>query len=255
MNAALPGQAGPLHRQIENRLPRALGQRLLPVPPEKEPRPGLNRPPVSPQLLKQPRRKQRVAVLAPLALLNSNEHARAVNVRRFEVARLAEAQPRPIHRHEKGPVLGMEAAGGEHPFHLPHAEDLRPAHRLLDRRQAQPQLLHRPMEHQLVEGAQGTDRLVQRRGRQPPLLRQIENILLELLITQPVRWLVVMPGQAVNRRDVALLCSGGNPSYNEFPNELLTQCPHPQHCASLRLRKAKESPEAPPRSGLVQQCK
>jgi hypothetical protein len=207
---------------IKDGLTGAFGQGQQPVPSEKQPGARLNRSPIRTQLLQQPGRKQRVTILASLAFLDANDHARAVNVCRFEMAGLVEPQPRSIHRHQKGPMLGMDATRRQQLLHLLHAEDLRPMHRLFDRRQVPPQLLHRPLQHQLIERTQRIHRQVQRRRSQLLFLRQVEDVLLELLVTKLIGRLVVVLGQAVNSPDVALLGSGCNPSYNEFPNEVLT---------------------------------
>ena len=89
----------------------------------------------------------------------------------------------------------MDAAHRQQPFHLLHAEDLRPMHRLVDRRQAPPQLLHRALQHQLIKRTQRVDRQVERSWPPASLLRQVEQVVLELLITELVRGLVIMLGQ------------------------------------------------------------
>src|SRR5213594_3784003 len=107
MNAAFIGQAGSLHGVPENLGRRAIQNRLLRVADSRE-KPN-RRPadlPIRAQLLQQPRREQRVAILSPFALLHPKLHPRAVNMAELQMTSLVEPQARPVNRHQKGAMFG-----------------------------------------------------------------------------------------------------------------------------------------------------
>src|SRR5437867_3796339 len=124
------------------------GQRQLSIPSEKEPRPRTANLPIGAQLLEQPGRKQRVAILASFSFLDPDLHSGSIDMNWFKATRLIEPQPRSIHRHQKRTMLGMDATDPQQLFQFFDAEDLWPMHCFLYGRQHQPQLVHRPLEYQ-----------------------------------------------------------------------------------------------------------
>src|SRR5439155_24866884 len=95
----------------ENLGRRAIQDRLLRVADSRE-KPNL-RPadlPIRAQLLQQSRREQRVAILAPFALLHPELHPRAVNMAELQMTSLVEPQTRPANRHQKGAMFGVGTA-------------------------------------------------------------------------------------------------------------------------------------------------
>src|SRR6266446_4768934 len=152
VDAALIGQPSSPDGVPENFGGRAVQDGLLRVAAGwKKPNRRTADGPVAAQLLQQSGREQRVAILAPFALLDPNLHPRAVNMRRLEVTSLVEPQSRSVNGHQESPMFRMRTAYRQQLLQFLHGINLRAAHRLFYPRHRQPQLFWRPLECQLIE--------------------------------------------------------------------------------------------------------
>ena len=97
-----------------------------------------------------------------------------------------EAQARAVHRHQEGAVFGPGTTDGEQPFQFPATVNLGAMGLATDPGQEPLELIRRPVEHQVKEATEGTDRLVERTGRQVPDLDQVQDIVLEFLVGDSV---------------------------------------------------------------------
>ena len=119
-------------------------------------------PPPGPQDVEDILREHHVAVLAPLALLDADQHARAVDVADLEVDDLRHAQAAAVGDAEGGPVLQPWRAA-EQPRHLLGAQHDRQA--LGGRCRSQAFAETHPAERDLEEEPQGRHRGIYRGGR------------------------------------------------------------------------------------------
>src|SRR5262245_47739873 len=87
-------------------------------------------------------------------------------------------------------------------------------------------------------------------------LPQMEQEILELLVAEAIRGLVVMFSQPIDPVHVSFLSTIGHPSNNEFPDEVLSKCSHirlPSPSAQIATSRYYLPNFFPsPRSGLVQ---
>ena len=117
-------------------------------------------PPPGAQQFEQLRRKHRMAILAALALLDADQHARRVDVGHLERHHLGDAQPGTIGRAEGGLVFGSRCRF-EQPCDFLHAQHQRQLARLMDDREATGQI--GPVERHGEEEAQRRNRAVDAR--------------------------------------------------------------------------------------------
>src|SRR5689334_12458072 len=122
----------------------------------KDPDGGSIPPPILLQFLQQAWRQDRVSIFASLALHDSYLHPRTADVFEFQMASLAQAQPCPINRDQKGPMFGIWAADSEKLFQLLHAEDLRSANGVAHAGDDFLEIIHRPVHDILIKPPQST---------------------------------------------------------------------------------------------------
>ena len=75
-------------------------------------------------------------------------------------------------------------------------------------RQHPAQVLALPVQDQVVEAAQAADRHIDRAGGQVLLPGQVEQVILDLLVPDQLRGLVVVRGQVPNGADIGVLGLG-----------------------------------------------
>lgn len=131
--------------------------RAAAIAPGKQPSSRFGQPPIDAQNLQQLRRRQHIAVLAALALLDANDHPAAIDIRHLQTRRRtgghqSDPVPRPLH--------GLQKAG-----HLIGAQH----DRQLARRPgvSDPLRQIRSSQRHAVEETQGANGLVQRAPRDP----------------------------------------------------------------------------------------
>ena len=208
VNSALAGQARSFDRPFIDPLPGVARQGNLPITPKEEPLLRLKHPPVATQLLEQARREHGAAILAPLALFHPNLHPLAVNVSRLQMTGLSQPQPGTIHRHQKSPVLGMQTPDRQEPLQLLRTVNLRPPDRLGRPGQHWLEMLRSAVQDQVVKEPQPAHRHIEGAGRQLPLPRQVEQVILQLVVRNLVGRLAVILGQTINRSHIGPLGLG-----------------------------------------------
>src|SRR5512140_1087486 len=222
VNAALRRQPRPLHSMVEDLLGSVIGQRLALVASEEQPLFGVEHAVVIPQLLQEPRGEEGVTILVALALLYPNLHARTVDVARFKPARFTQPQTATVYGHEERPVFGMHAADREQAFEFPDAVDPWTANRLLAVGHGAFEMLAVALEDKVEETAYPVDCDINRTAGQLLFLGQVHQVIFDLIIADHVWSLTMMCGQISHATHIGFLRFWCHPSYNEFPNELLT---------------------------------
>ena len=157
------------------------------------------------QLFQQTRTQNRIAILGPLALGNSNHHPLALNTAQPEMARFVEPQSGAVNGHEKGPMLRVGTALLQEHLHLRQTIDAHALLRLLVARQSTLHLSDATIQNIAVKKAQPADSHIQTAGRKLALVVKIQQVILDLFIHNPLRRTLVIAGQSLHRCDVCLV--------------------------------------------------
>ena len=179
--------------------------------------------PVLAQLLQEPGRERDVAVLVALALVDAQAHPLRVDIADAQAPELARPKPRGVGRHQQRPVL---AVGGdaEQPHQLVVVQELGQGRRRLGARQVEVRLGQ--AERDAVEKANGVASAVAALPAQPPLLVQIDEVVLDFLRRDPVRAAAVVTGEAGDRVEVGLLGVLGEAANGHVVDHALTKWRH-----------------------------
>jgi len=141
--------------------------------PGKQPVPRSHLPPITAQQFQQLRRQLDVAVLPPLALLDPNHHALAVDIGGAQMNGLTHARPGTVHRAEDD-VVRKGRSGLQQPQDLFRAENHgQPGFRLGSRDQIEGPI---PLQSDLVEEPRGAHRYGPGAGSGMSLLRQVDLV-------------------------------------------------------------------------------
>jgi hypothetical protein len=186
VDAAAIGKPRALQGTVEDFLGGAGNHRNVPAAPGgEEPGDGAFEPVIGPQFLYQPGTEDRVAILAPLALLDAQHHAGALNVVYLQVTGFVEPQARPVNCHQKRPMPEMAAAFQKKLLQLLACVNSRPPGDPAPAWQNLLECVHRTLEHLPVEKPQRADRHIDRAKGQPSLTER-NQIALDLLVAEPV---------------------------------------------------------------------
>ena len=118
-------------------------------------------------------------------------------------------------------MLGMRTTDRKEPFEFCDAIDLRPEDGLAGEGQRLVQARDLTVEHAFVKEAQSTDRLVDGTGGQLAFLRQMQQVLAHLLISELVGLLVKELGQLIDLLHVGFLRPIRATAQHQFFEELL----------------------------------
>jgi len=174
--------------------------------------------PVFAQLLEQPRRQQRVAILAPLALIDANQHPLGMNVLRLEMHQFRHAQPRGIARHQEHAMLAVRS-GLDQPRDLAATQRLRQPARSFCRH---PQIEIASAQHLLKKDPNAGQLLVARAEGELPVGDEDVQEVANLLQRDAIGGSAEVLSQLHDGRDVGLDRSGTLAVQFEFADHLLT---------------------------------
>lgn len=212
---------------------RVLADRPAGIARAKQP---LRRPvdaPVAAQFSKQRRREQRIAVLRALALLDAQRHAPGVHIAQFEMTDLRQAQAGAVRGHEDRAVLQVDGLLDER-CHFLAREDLRQLLRLTRLRNLELRLW--TLKRHAVEEPNALRRDVAARPGELALANQVQQVVLNLLLTDALGAAPIVLRQLRHRPDIRFACSLRHSANHEIALHLLAQSAHRRLLVPVRGR-------------------
>ncbi len=162
--------------------------------------------------------EQRVAVLRPLALIDAEGHALAVDVAHFEPCDLADPEAGAVGRHQEHAVLDVRR-DREEPLDLLAAQDLGQPLGHFGARQTELRLTL--SECDAIEKPQAIGDEVAGAVGEPPLLQEVQEVALHLLDGDPIGTPPIELRQAPHRLDIRLPGTDRHPPQDHIVFHLL----------------------------------
>ena len=191
--------------------------------PRKQPHIGTLLEPVGPQLSQKRRRKRHIPILGSLALADADSHSSRIDVRDFQLRKLADAKARAVGSHQHRAVLFI-ANGCEKPHKLVAVENLRQLRRPLGAGNVKMRI--GALQRDTIKKPDAVTRDIATRPAQLALHAQMQNVILHLPGADALGTALAVPHQSGDGVDICFDGSLRQAANGHVVDHFLTKTRH-----------------------------